>query len=233
MKICIAYRGLSWLKNHTNHHGTCTFSMLDVLDNHMSKIVEPLRARGHDVVFAISTNESPILSSIVAKLGHCVYVSSKGEDQMDRASMILENLPSDVTHVLMMRCDILFKCYITEIPIQWDVMNFPWVNFDKKFARNGDVLFAFPRDLFPHVSQSFKTLHEYFKQRKEIPHGHGFYKRFFKSRKYNCMVSDDYNSNTDVTQNPIFELARSFGATVPLHPRIQKGIKMIKSHYRK
>jgi hypothetical protein len=228
MKICIAYRGLSFMENFRNHHGTCTFSMLDVLDNHFSMLVEPLRALGHDVVFAISTNDSPILSYVVTKLGHCVYVSSKGEDQMDRASMILDNLPSDVTHVFLTRCDVRFKCRISEIPIQWDVMNFPWVNFDRAFPRNGDVLFAFPRKLFPHVSQSFKTLHEYFKQRKEIPHGHGFYKRFFKSREYNCMVSDFYNSNTDVTQNPIFELARSFGATVSLHPRIQKGIAILK-----
>lgn len=228
MKICVAYRGLSFMENFRNHHGVCTFSMLDVLDNHLSMLVEPLRTRGHDVVFAISTNDSPILPDIVAKLGRCVYVSSSGEDQMDRAHEILENIPSDVSHVFLTRCDIRFKCRITEIPIRWDVMNFPWVNFDRAYPRNGDVVLAFPRELFQHVSRSFKHLHEYFKQRKEIPHGHGLYKRFFKPYAYHCMVSDDYNSNTDDTQNPIFELGRSFGATVPLHPRIQKGISVLK-----
>ena len=227
MKICIAYRGLSFLDNFKNHHGNCSFSMLDVLDNHFSMIVLPLRSLGHDVVFAIETNDSPIFSRIVSKLEPCVHASTHGKDQMHRAHLLLENLPSDVTHVFLLRCDIRFKCYITDIPIHWDIMNFPWVNFDRKFPRNGDVLFAFPRHLFHHVSQSFKTLHLYFKQRREIPHGHGFYKRFFKSFPYHCMVSDFYNSNTDVTQNPIFELGRSFNKSVPLHPKTHHAIKLI------
>lgn len=221
MTICIAYKGLSYLESFRNHHGVCTFSMLDVLDNHFKMLVEPLRARGHRVVFAISTNASPIVNTIVQMLGDCVYVSTDGTNQMDRAHHILECIPQDVTHVVMTRCDVRFKSKITEIPIQWDKMNFPWINFDRSYPRNGDVVYIFPKRLFSHVSNAYKHLHEYFTSRKETPHGHGFYKRFFKHLDVACMLSDFYNSNTDVTQNPLFELARSFNKKVPLHPKVQ------------
>lgn len=232
MKVCVAYRGLSYMDSFKNHHGTCTFSMLDVIDNHVEMLVEPLEKLGHEVVYSISTNESPVLKDIVDKLGHerCVYVSTVGCDQMDRGSSVIKYLPPDVTHVFMTRCDVRFKCSISELRIDWDVMNFPWVNFDRNFPRNGDVFLAFPRELFGHVSDAFHQLHVYFKKRNEIPHGHGLYKRFFKNTKYNCAVSDYFNSNTDVTQNPVFVLARSFGADVPLHPRMLRGIELLRKY---
>lgn len=227
MKVCVAYRGISYMDNFKNHHGTCTFSMLDVIDNHFKMLVEPLKRLGHDVVFAIATNDSPALNDIVDRLGECVYVSTLGTDQMDRGSMVLRYLPPDVTHVFLTRCDVRFKCPITELCLKWDVMNFPWVNFDLAFPRNGDVFLAFPMELVPRMSDALHKLHVYFKNRGEIPHGHGLYKRFFKNMKYNCAVSDYFNSNTDVTQNPVFELARSFGRDVPLHPRMLKGIRIL------
>lgn len=231
MNVCIAYKGLSYLESFRNHHGVCTFSMLDVLDNHFKMIIEPLRARGHRVVFAISTNASPIVEKIVQRLGGCVYVSTDGTNQMDRAHCIMEHVPQDVTHVIMTRCDVRFKSKITEIPIQWNKMNFSWINFDRSYPRNGDVIYVFPNKLFSHVSSAYKQLHAYFTSRREIPHGHGFYKRFFKHMNVACMVSDFYNSNTDVTQNPLFELARSFDKKVPLHPKVQHAIHHMNTHH--
>lgn len=230
MKVCVAYRGLSYMDSFKNHHGTCTFSMLDVIDNHFKMLVDPLEMLGHEVVFAISTNESPVLDDIVEKLGRCVYVSTVGCDQMDRGGDVIKYLPPDVTHVFMTRCDVRFKCAITELHIRWDVMNFPWVNFDRGFPRNGDVFLAFPRNIAGRVSDSLHQLHVYFKKKRETPHGHGLYKRFFKGAEYNCAVSDYFNSNTDVTQNPVFVLARSFGADVPLHPRMLKGVELLRGY---
>jgi len=230
MKICISYRGLSYMEKFVNHHGVCTFSMMSVVENHFKYIVEPLRSNGHDVVFALSTNESPILQDLI-NIFQPVYVSVDGSDQMDRSRDMLNNV-TDVTHFILLRCDLKMKCFITEIPIQWDRMNFPWLNFDRKFARNGDVIFAFPMTIKKHVSESFHQLHTYFRMKGEIPHGHGLFKRFFqnKSIPYTTMVSDMYNSNTDVTQNPIFTLARSFDINVPLHSKVKKSINVIDRH---
>lgn len=227
--VCIAYKGLSYFQRMTNHHGTCTFSMLNVLDNHFKMIVEPLRRQGHTVVFALSTNDSPILGDIIERLKDVVYVSTHGEDQMDRARDVIENIPQDVTHCILTRCDVRFKCFLNEIPIRWDVMNFPWINKDRAFARNGDVVYVFPMTMRRHVKESFAQLHVYFKSRGEIPHGHGFYKRFFQRTAHpvHTMVSNMYNSNTDVTQNPIFILARSFDTRVGVHPKVAHAIKCI------
>lgn len=96
MKVCVAYRGLSYMDSFKNHHGTCTFSMLDVIDNHFKMLVDPLEMLGHEVVFAISTNASPVLDDIVEKLGRCVYVSTVGCDQMDRGRC--DQVPSARRH---------------------------------------------------------------------------------------------------------------------------------------
>lgn len=230
MKVCIAYKGLSYMDQFKNHHGLCTFSMMDILDNHFKMLVEPLRARGHTVVFALSTNDSPVLSDIMNKLD-LVYFSTQGTDQMDRARDVVENIPDDVTHCILTRCDVHFKCPITDVHIRWDAMNFPWINFDRSFARNGDVLYVFPMTMRDHVKKSFHELHTFFKLKHEIPHGHGFYKRFFLRTGVpaHAMLSDMYNSNTDVTQNPFFVLARSFDKNVSVHPKVARTIDSIRA----
>ena len=107
-------------------------------------------------------------------------------------------------------------------------MNFPVGQLQTEL-RNGDVFLSFPGELFGHVSGCLSPTPRILKKRNEIPYGHGLYKRFFKNTKYNCAVSDYFNSNTDVTQNPVFVLARSF-VDVPLHPRMLRGIELLRKY---
>ena len=227
MHILVAYKGLCE-SNRTVKKLDEQFSFMDVMDNHKKFIYEPLKRFGK-LSFALCGNESDTMVKACTEL-EPVYVSTSGNDQLQRTITVLENVPDYITHVVLLRFDMVFKCKITECHIKWDSFNFPWIAKHRKLVQNGDTLFIFPANMTQHVVSSCKRLHTCFQMSDvKMPHLHGFYRRCMKKTglPINSLMSGWYNSNTCDSQNPLFQLYRSIYCNVPLNQVVMNAVKII------
>ena len=229
MNILVAYKGLCESDREVKGMQE-RFSFLDVIENHRRYIYEPLKKLG-EVKFAMCGNESETIKRATEILKP-VYVSREGHDQLERTVRLLENVPEGITHIVVLRFDMVFKCKVTECHIEWDAFNFPWweILSRERFVMNGDTFFIFPSQMKEHVRRCCERLHAKFKRSDlKCPHLHGFYRRCMRGTPYkvNMMMSGRYDSNTCSTQNPLFNLYRSIGRKVPLNDAVRAAIRRI------
>ena len=221
MKICVAYKGISYDPTYSHRNGSVyCIDMREVYENHQKYIWKPLKERGHSIVTAISTNESEILEELKELFGF-EYCDTTGTNQFDRGHNVLSYVAKnkEITHVIVVRCDLLMKCPITFCPIRWDKVNFAWKNTWKVC----DNILVMPQTKAGEMGEGMWKLHKL-----GITHGHGIHKRFYKERKdlqYWCCGDYDkvkfYDSNSDNNQNPIYMFTRNTGKE-PLIPQVKR-----------
>jgi hypothetical protein len=230
MKILIAYKG--FCKSDRVVKGVEEkFDFIDVLENHVKYVHDEFRKKG-EVYFAMSTNYCDTYTILKAIL-EPVYDSTKGTNQLDRMIDITKNVPEYITHVVILRFDIIFKCKISQVKIDYNVVNFPWISTCQR-KKNGDCIICYPSTMNDHICKSLTKLQlSFWKTNTVIPHLHGFYRRFIMPRKVNTLLCPYYNSNTCDVQNPLFELYRSKGKVIRLQEQVVKAIQLIKEYRKK
>lgn len=230
MNILVAYKG--FCKSDRVSKGVKEkFDFTDVLENHRKYLHDVLQEKGN-VFFAMSTNECDTHKSMKQILNP-VYDDTSGTNQIDRMIQITKNIPTFITHVVILRFDMLFKCKISEVKIDYNLINFPWISARNR-NKNGDCIIIYPSHMNDHMHKSLTKLQAAFQRSNtQMVNLHGLYRRFIMPIQVNTLLSPYYNSNTYVVQNPLFELYRCKGKSIPLHEEVIKAIKLVQEYRRK
>lgn len=242
MKLLLCYYGLSYHSSykHRKYDDPISLDMNKIHTNNYAKLIHPL-SQSHQVHIAISTNMSHMLHQYLLWLAP-VFVDTEAKNERERiANLMRFAMKGAYDAVVLTRCDLMLKCSIEHIHIDWTKANFAFrqVNYTRwkklKFRKIPiynktevcNVFSIVPFKLFC----TFETAYRGYIDNDMSHH----VAEHLNANDVHFMIDDRYQSNCDIVQNPIYTFTRTLdlGLVPELHHKIKRlvdAVKLLRKH---